>query len=518
MACLGDDTIAAMLDGGLGDDGSRHARDHIAGCDACRRLVSAAIDAGPTLDLAATQPMQKADTIRPGAVIGGRFRIERELGEGGMGRVYAARQIGLERPVAIKILLPELTRNHSALVRFRREARLIAALASDHVVRVHDLGEMPSGEPYLVMEMLDGEDLSSTLERGPVSVPQAVAWIAAACDAVGEAHSLGMVHRDLKPSNLFVTGAGKLKVLDFGLAKLMSSNSMSSTKSGMILGSPHYMAPEQIGAPRDVDHRADIWSLGATLYHLVTGMPPFTGPSIEGVFASILSGRQPTFAPVPPSLAAVIACALAAEPSNRFATARDFAHALYASQQVVPSAPQPHVAHTKSHRPTLLIALVGGVLLVGTIILVAVRPWASEPKVVAKSGLLARMAEPGSGEPGSDEPAPARAPNGAGVLGNLDETRLQRRLVALGWKISQTTHDSFPLCNHTRFLIAKDKVINADVFLLECSSPENAVSEGARLRNNFSGSWVVDDDQRVLMVELSTEKESKQLYDALIVP
>jgi len=321
-AHLGDDTIAAMLEGGLADERAQAARAHLGSCDACRRLVSAAIDAAA--------PSQSA-SWRDG-VIAGRYRIEHPLGEGGMGRVYAARQVGLERPVAIKILRPELARDTVALRRFQREARLVAQLASPHVVRVHDLGTLDSGEPYLVMELLDGEDLATLLARAPVSSEQAVAWIAAACEALGEAHALGIVHRDIKPSNLIATRTGRLVVVDFGLAKLAAPAGASAavTADGLILGSPHYMAPEQVRGARDVDARADIWSLGATLYHLVTGRPPFPETTLQDVFTSILSGRAPVLDGVPPVIAGAIRRAMAPAPAERFQSTHELAAALRA--------------------------------------------------------------------------------------------------------------------------------------------------------------------------------------------
>src|SRR5262245_29188973 len=155
MAHLGDDTIAALVEGGLAETAARHARDHLAGCADCRRLIAAAVNARPsgggTLSSDATTPPGQR---RPGAVIAGKYRVERALGEGGMGQVFVARQIGLERPVAVKVLRPELARDAVALQRFRREARMVAQLISEHVVRVHDLGELDTGEPYLVMELL----------------------------------------------------------------------------------------------------------------------------------------------------------------------------------------------------------------------------------------------------------------------------------------------------------------------------------------------------------------------------
>jgi serine/threonine-protein kinase len=274
--------------------------------------------------------------IVPGAIIAGRYRIERLLGEGGMGRVFAARQLGLERPVALKVLRPELARDATALHRFRREARLVASLASEHVVRVHDLGELRSGEPYLVMELLEGEDLGHVVARGPIPAERAIGFIVSACEALAEAHWLGIVHRDIKPSNLFLTRKGSIKVLDFGLAKLAirAPGTTAMTADGVLLGSPCYMAPEQITEARNVDARADVWSLGATLYHLVSGKPPFSGATLDRIFASIIAGQRPSLDGLPPAIASVISRCLAREAHERYLSVTELEGAL---RQPLPS-------------------------------------------------------------------------------------------------------------------------------------------------------------------------------------
>jgi predicted Ser/Thr protein kinase len=325
-ACLGDETIAAMLEGGLAEDDARRARAHIGRCDACRQIVAAAIDIAP----ASTIPgfaAARDRVIAIGTVISGRYRIDRLIGEGGMGRVFAAHQLGLDRTVAIKVLRRELEHDATVHERFQREARLVAALTSDHVVRVHDAGALDTGEPYLVMEMLEGEDLATIVARGAIRADVATAWILAACDALGEAHALGIVHRDIKPSNLMLTRHQRIKVLDFGLAKLVRA---SITNVGMVLGSPHYIAPEQIVGSGDVDLRADIWSLGATLYHLVTGTPPFAAPTIDEVFSAILESPPPPLERVPAELAPVIRRCLARDPAARFGSVGELAAALSA--------------------------------------------------------------------------------------------------------------------------------------------------------------------------------------------
>ncbi len=409
--CLGDESIAALLEGGLAEDGARRARAHIAGCDACRRLVSAAIGAGDSLATHPGGPSMQGD-LGPGGVIGDRYRIERVLGEGGMGRVYAARQLGLDRAVAIKVLRPELARDAMALRRFQREARLVASLASEHVVRVHDLGELPTGEPYLVMELLEGEDLAAMVARGPIFVEQAVGWILAACDALAEAHALGMVHRDIKPSNLFVTRQHRLKVLDFGLAKLaappITAAGATMTGAGVLLGSPHYMSPEQITGARDVDPRADVWSLGATLYHLVTGRPPFAEATLGDVLGSILAGREPPLGALPPHLAPVIRRTLARDPAHRFGSVGELAAALRAP----PAAPMPPAVRveTRRSRAPIVLGVIGAVGLVGAIGFLAGREAAVPGASPSPDSPASTTAAAAPGPAPASTPAPTPTP------------------------------------------------------------------------------------------------------------
>jgi serine/threonine protein kinase len=523
-ACLGDDTITALLEGGLGDEAARGARAHIAGCAACRRLVSAAIDANTSP--APTNPFAQATPrgVAPGSVIAGKYRIERMLGEGGMGRVYAARQTGLERPVALKILRPELARDAVALTRFHREARLIASLNSEHVVRVHDLGALDTGEPYLVMELLEGEDLGTVLARGPIPVHQATALILAACEALAEAHALGIVHRDIKPSNLFLTRTHRLKVLDFGIAKLAapSAGSLAMTGEGIVLGSPRYMAPEQITGSRDVDARADIWSLGATLYHLVTGSPPFAEPTLEAIFAAILSGHTPPLlGSLPPGVAGVIHRALARDPAARFATVGELAAALRGAPVALePTVERRVLVPSPGRRRALPVVIVSAVI-AAVVVAVVSQQLRSTPRSGAGAGsgsanavVAERPVDPAARP--LRVPVPATPLTGAGPLGNLDESRLQARLEKLGWTIQQITRESFPGCDHTRLLISKDATANADAYLLDCESVAAATSEAARLRRGFPRSWVVTDATLVLIVGLPSEERSRDLANDLI--
>jgi serine/threonine-protein kinase len=237
----------------------------------------------------------------PGTVVDGKYRVEKTLGEGGMGLVVAAVHLGLEQEVAIKFLLPEAMRNKVAVERFLREAKVAAKVRSEHVARVHDVGTLEEGGiPYIVMERLEGLDLGKLIGRdGALPIDEACEITLQACEALAEVHAAGIVHRDLKPSNLFVTrkvdGSPSVKLLDFGISKLTTLGAEEPgldpalTQTATIMGSPSYMSPEQLKSTKEVDQRADVWSLGAVLYEAITGKPAFRGESLPQVCAMIAS-------------------------------------------------------------------------------------------------------------------------------------------------------------------------------------------------------------------------------------
>jgi eukaryotic-like serine/threonine-protein kinase len=229
-------------------------------------------------------------------VLADKYRVERVIGRGGMGIVLAAWHLALDQRVALKCLQPELAQNGDSAARFLREARAAAKIKSEHGVRVLDVGNLEDGIPYMVMEFLDGRDFSDELrDRGPLPVEECINYALQAIEAVAEAHSLGIVHRDLKPENLFLArqpdGTRRVKVLDFGISKSMviaSADNRSLTQSSAIMGSPLYMSPEQMRAPRSVDYRTDIWSLGAIIYELLTGHPPYIADTLPQLCAKML--------------------------------------------------------------------------------------------------------------------------------------------------------------------------------------------------------------------------------------
>jgi serine/threonine-protein kinase len=277
--------------------------------------------------------------VSPGDVLAGKYRVEHVLGVGGMGVVVAAHHIQLDERVALKFLLPEALANPAALSRFEREARAAVKIKSEHVARVTDVGRLESGVPYMVMEYLDGRDLSSWLANsGPLGVEQAVDFILQACEAIAEAHALGIVHRDLKPANLFCIrrpdGQLSIKVLDFGISKVTTVGAAAHemTRTSAMVGSPLYMSPEQMQSSKGVDVRTDIWSLGLIFFELVAGRTPFQADTVTELAIKVATQPAPPLrafrSDVPPVLEAVIDICLQKERDQRYQTVGDFAIAL----------------------------------------------------------------------------------------------------------------------------------------------------------------------------------------------
>ena len=299
--------------------------------------------------------------VAPGEILAGKYRVDRVLGIGGMGVVVAATHVQLDERVAIKFLLPEALESADTVARFAREARAAVKIKNEHVARVSDVGTLADGSPYMVMEYLEGKDLSAVLaERGPLPIVEAVDYILQGMEAIAEAHSLGIVHRDIKPSNLFLTrssdGRALVKVLDFGISKydgVGAMNQASLTRTSSIMGSPLYMAPEQMVSTREVDPRADVWALGVVLYELLARHAPFLGQSMTELCARILQEPPAPLRMTRPDVGAelenVILRCLQKDRSHRYASVADFAVGL------APFAP-PH-AHASIDR---IVRLVGG--------------------------------------------------------------------------------------------------------------------------------------------------------------
>ncbi len=207
----------------------------------------------------------------------GTYEILEVLGSGGMGKVYRARDMTLERVVALKTLAPHLSSDGAFVQRFLKEARAAARLNHPNIVQIYNFGQV-DGIYYLAMEFVDGHSLGTYLKKGHFSEADAILIARHACQGLGVAHAHGIVHRDIKPDNLMLTGRGDVKLVDLGIAKRLDED-QGMTTTGVAIGTPHYISPEQIRGQKDIDHRADIYSLGATLYHLVTGHTPYKGTS-----------------------------------------------------------------------------------------------------------------------------------------------------------------------------------------------------------------------------------------------
>jgi eukaryotic-like serine/threonine-protein kinase len=311
----------------------------------------------PAMRGADQEARPKIRELTAGHVVGGKYRIERQLGAGGMGVVYAATDIQLRRKVAIKAMTPALAADDGSVKRFLREARAVVSLTGEHVVRIFDVGELSNGIPYIAMEFLVGTDLDSLCaERGRLPFREAVDLLLQAMTGLAEAHAVGIVHRDLKPANLFFTrrsdGTALVKVLDFGLAKAteVPLDETNLTATNVVMGTQLYMAPEQL-LGRGVDARSDIWALGVCLYQLMTGALPFDAASlVDGrrrphlvAFGEISRRicKETPRAPheivpdIPPGLSSVVAQCLEKDPGRRFANLADLANelAMFASPE-----------------------------------------------------------------------------------------------------------------------------------------------------------------------------------------
>jgi serine/threonine-protein kinase len=328
MSCVDENTVAAWFERRLSQDQARGVEDHAADCTACRRLLATL----SPLFAPAGEPANAPEEAK--------YRIVRAVGRGGMGIVYEAAHAQLGTRIALKVMLPELATAPDGVSRFLREARAAARLDSEHVARVTDVGTLASGAPYLAMEFLEGVDLARTLrDRGALPVAEAVDLVLQALEGLAHAHAQGIVHRDLKPANLFVArrrdGSACVKVLDFGISKANAALDAPPdplTKTDALLGSPHYMSPEQLRSSKSADARSDIWSMGVVLYQLVTDSLPFGGETIGELLFAIVEQPAPSAREkrkdVPARLDAIIARCLIRDVRARWANVGDLALAL----------------------------------------------------------------------------------------------------------------------------------------------------------------------------------------------
>lgn len=272
---------------------------------------------------------------RIGEIINDKYRIDRKLGEGGMGAVYQGEHTLIGRQVAIKLLRPEIAQEEQLLTRFQREARAATSIGHDHIVDVTDMGKLDDGSAYMVLEYLDGRELGDDMAQERLPIERLVHIVVQVCDALAAAHDLGIIHRDLKPANIFlINKAGDpdfVKVLDFGVAKARGEEGQNETltQTGIALGTPAYMAPEQAQNVKAIDHRADIYSLGVIMYEALSGCRPFSGESFVQLMVSVVCDEPPslkTMRPdLPDELTSLIDRLLSKNPDDRVADCRELA-------------------------------------------------------------------------------------------------------------------------------------------------------------------------------------------------
>jgi len=336
--CPPEASLLAFASGSASAGDRKTVEAHLSSCEICRMLVSAL---APTHLPRSSSPSGPTSALAVGEILEGKYQVLRVIGEGGMGQVVEAKHLTLDRSVALKFLHRSVAEDREAVMRFFREARAAAALDSEHVVRVLDAGHLPNTEePYIVLEYLNGCDLSKLArDRGRLPMQEAVDYVLQACEALSLAHAKGIVHRDIKPANLFLTqradGSALVKVLDFGIAKIAEATpepGVGETSQNAIMGSPRYMAPEQLRSSKHVDARADVWAMGVTLFELLGGRAPFVAESVPALCAAIFGEEPPTLSSVrpdlPEALSDVVMASLRKDPVDRTASMADFAKAL----------------------------------------------------------------------------------------------------------------------------------------------------------------------------------------------
>jgi tRNA A-37 threonylcarbamoyl transferase component Bud32 len=284
---------------------------------------------------------------RIGSQIAGKYRLEMILGRGGMGTVYRATHTWTGRPVAVKLLHHEHAHDAASVSRFLREARAAAAVRHPNAVDVLDMGQDETGAAYLVLEYLEGDTLAAHLAQGRMAVDEVVRCFVPILEALEELHKAGVVHRDLKPANVFLARAVRggiiPKLLDFGVAKVLEANSSLVTTTGIVVGTPAYMAPEQAAGNGNVGPWTDIWAAGTVLYECLTGELPFSAPTPSLMLVDVMTKTAPRLSTkrpdLSPALCAVVDRALAKEPADRFSSCTAMADALCEAAGMVPPSP-----------------------------------------------------------------------------------------------------------------------------------------------------------------------------------
>jgi len=301
-------------------------------------------------------PTHKLQLPLAGRLLGGKFRFDRLLGEGGMGWVWAAENIFVKKDVAIKLMRPEFASSPQILGRFRNEATAAGQIGSPHICDILDFGQSELG-PYIVMELMRGRPLDDLISAsGRVDPGLAVLIMRQTLEGLDAAHRAGIIHRDLKPENIFLSeptpGRLLVKLVDFGISKFSSGESSGRTGVGVLMGTPEYMSPEQSEGAANVDERTDIWAMGLILFKALTGIDAFGGPTIAATLVAVATREPPSLAElaphVPAELAAVIGRCIQKDPALRYSSARELSDAL-APFENLPPAPPVHTPQTTSH-------------------------------------------------------------------------------------------------------------------------------------------------------------------------
>ena len=300
----------------------------------------------------------------------GAYRVQKRIGEGGMGSVWLAEHAMLGRRAAIKVLHNEFSRKPEIVTRFFNEARAATAIADPGIVQIFDFGQHTDGSAYIVMELLDGEPLDQRVARvGALGVPEALRIMRQVASTLGAAHARGIVHRDLKPENIFivrdpeVAGGERAKVLDFGIAKLSAEQGGVKTQTSAVMGTPAYMSPEQCRGAGQVDQRSDVYALGCVLFRLLCGRPPFDAEGVGELIVMHLREAPPTLASlrpgIPPEVEQLVQRCLAKDPAHRFTSGAELAIALGALTGSSPQVPTPSAVYSAASAPTTLSSAVG---------------------------------------------------------------------------------------------------------------------------------------------------------------
>lgn len=267
-------------------------------------------------------------SVGPGDLVDNRYRVVKLLGEGGMGSVFEAVHEAINRRVALKVMHPRLVTDEQVVGRFQREAQAVNAIGHKHIVEATDFGRLPGGEPYMVLELLQGHDYREELDRqGAQPIRKTAQLIQQVCAGLGAAHAAGIIHRDLKPENLYLArkdGEQLVKILDFGISKFLSNNGMpemTKTRTGTVVGTPYYMSPEQIRSAKEIDGQSDVWSVAVVLFEMLSGVVPFHAPIPLAVLSQVLKADPAPLAKhaphVPPAVVAVVHRGLTKAPEDR---------------------------------------------------------------------------------------------------------------------------------------------------------------------------------------------------------